>query len=270
MKDRSLLTATAAAGCLGVLALILHGLIPDPASALAAVLRTAAAAGILTSLGIAPAAALAATKDRSGDHNAMERAILRKMAWIPVLATLCMVTIYLAANTVPPVTAAATLILAVSVGAYLLYTPHAYFRMALHLADNRDTEYTDWTTITGVLTLAAGAGAALAIATGEPSSWSTGHQILVFGLVLIALAHQAALMPAMTLKWLNRPSHRAEPAATQPPPEKPAPTEHFNVRNTPTGTEYREREINTVNPPPDPQPPARTKTEPDPWNMPTG
>ena len=270
MKDKSLLTATAAAGCLGLLALILHGLIPDPASTLAAVLRTVAAAGILTSLGIAPAAALAATKERSGDHNAMERAILQKMAWIPVLAALCMATIYLAANTAPPITAAATLILALSVAAYLLYTPHAYFRVTLHLADNRNTEYTDWTTMTGVLTLAAGAGAALAIATGEPTNWNTGYQILVFGMVLIALAHQAVLMPAMTLKWLNRPSPSTEPADTQQPPQNPAPTERSEVRDTTTGTEYRDREVTTVNPPPDPKPQATTKPEPDAWNMPTG
>ena len=270
MKDKSLLTATAAAGCLGILALICHGLISDPASTLAAVLRTLAAAGILTSLGIAPAAALAATKERSGDNNAMERAILRKMAWIPVLAALCMTTIYLSANTAPPITSAATLILVLSVGAYLLYTPYAYCSLATNLPNNQGIEFFDWTTITGVFTLAAGAGAALAIATGEPSTWSTGYQILVFGLVLIALAHQAALLPAMTLKWLNRPSPRTRPAAMQAPPQNPAPTERFEVRDTPTGTEYREREITTVIPPPDPQPQAETQPKPDAWNMPTG
>lgn len=226
-----LLKILAASGLLGLVGFAAHGALPTDTQ-WAGYARTLALAGTGLTLALMPQAVLDATK---GHGSPEHRRTLEKLRWTPLLIAACGITVLLTAGPAPPAATGAAAVAAAATVLYAVAAPYLYQQLA---TDPTDDISPDWTVTYAVLTLAAATVSAMIMTASGREDWSPAGETWAFLAILAPVAVHTTLIPIMTLHRLSKLGTPPEQPETKGQPQEEG---RFQVTQTATGTEYREK-----------------------------
>ena len=224
MEKTTLLKITTTLGVAGIAGLALQGLAGESSSHMAQFLRAMAIVGVGISLALTPQAVLNATASDQDEDARDSRGKLELVAKLPLLIILCLVVVMLTINTAKPLGIMATILASAGAGIYLLATPFLYPDNVVRRHDANRDDRVAWSIMGGMTIQPLGAFALIFIVGTGRDDWSVAGETWAFITILIAIAYQAAFLPAMTLKWVwEREDNPLPPpqaqAATESSPE---------------------------------------------------